>query len=85
MNMNTQKATIKIDFSKEQLEDYLDTIQHKVGFFRMILDGSVTPESIIADINLKISDDVEAHAIAEKKADNEIWIDQMNRGADYEY
>ena len=51
----------------------------------MILDGSVTPESIIADINLKISDDVEAHAIAEKKADNEIWIDQMNRGADYEY
>ena len=83
--MNTQKATIKIDFSKEQLEDYLDTIQHKVGFFRMILDGSVTPESIIADINLKISDDVEAHAIAEKKADNEIWIDQMNRGADYEY
>ena len=85
MNMNTQKATRKIDFSKEQLEDYLDTIQHKVGFFRMILDGSVTPESIIADINLKISDDVEAHAIAEKKADNEIWIDQMNRGADYEY
>lgn len=83
--MNTQKATRKIDFSKEQLEDYLDTIQHKVGFFRMILDGSVTPESIIADINLKISDDVEAHAIAEKKADNEIWIDQMNRGADYEY
>ena len=83
--MNTQKATRKIDFSKEQLEDYLDTIQHKVGFFRMILDGSVTPESIIADINLKISDDVEAHAIAEKKADNEIRIDQMNRGADYEY
>ena len=83
--MNTQKATRKIDFSKEQLEDYLDTIQHKVGFFRMILDGSVTPESIIADINLKISDDVEARAIAEKKADNEIWIDQMNRGADYEY
>ena len=83
--MNTQKATRKIDFSKEQLEDYLDTIQYKVGFFRMILDGSVTPESIIADINLKISDDVEAHAIAEKKADNEIWIDQMNRGADYEY
>ena len=83
--MNTQKATRKIDFSKEQLEDYLDTIQHKVGFFRMILDGSVTPESIIADINLKISDDVEAHAIAEKKADNEIWIDQMNRRADYEY
>ena len=83
--MNTQKATRKIDFSKEQLEDYLDTIQHKVGFFRMILDGSVTPESIIADINLKISDDVEAHAIAEKKADNEIWIDQMNRGADYEH
>ena len=83
--MNTQKATTKIDFSKEQLEDYLDTIQHKVGFFRMILDGSVTPESIIADINLKISDDGEAHAIAEKKADNEIWIDQMNRGADYEY
>ena len=83
--MNTQKATRKIDNSKEQQEDYLDTIQHKVGFFRMILDGSVTPESIIADINLKISDDVEAHAIAEKKADNEIWIDQMNRGADYEY
>ena len=77
--MKTQKATRKIDFSKEQLEDYLDTIQHKVGFFRMILDGSVTPESIIADINLKISDDVEAYAIAEKKAENQIWIDQINR------
>ena len=77
--MKTQKATRKIDFSKEQLEDYLNTIQHKVGFFRMILDGSVTPESIIADINLKISDDVEAYAIAEKKAENQIWIDQINR------
>ena len=77
--MKTQKATRKIDFSKEQLEDYLNTIQHKVGFFRMILDGSVTPESIIADINLKISDDVEAYAIAERKAENQIWIDQINR------
>ena len=77
--MKTQKATRKIDFSKEQLEDYLNTIQHKVGFFRMILDGSVTPESIIADINLKISDYVEAYAIAEKKAENQIWIDQINR------
>ena len=77
--MKTQKATRKIDFRKEQLEDYLNTIQHKVGFFRMILDGSVTPESIIADINLKISDDVEAYAIAEKKAENQIWIDQINR------
>ena len=77
--MKTQKATRKIDFSKEQLEDYLDTIQYKVGFFRMILDGSVTPESIIADINLKISDDVEAYAIAEKKAENQIWIDHINR------
>jgi len=77
--MKTQKATRKIDFSKEQLEDYLDTIQHKVGFFRMILDGSVTPESIIADINLKISDDAEAYAIAERKAENQIWIDQINR------
>ena len=77
--MKTQKATRKIDFSKEQLEAYLNTIQHKVGFFRMILDGSVTPESIIADINLKISDDVEAYAIAEKKAENQIWIDQINR------
>ena len=77
--MKTQKATRKIDFSKEQLEDYLNTIQHKVGFFRIILDGSVTPESIIADINLKISDYVEAYAIAEKKAENQIWIDQINR------
>ena len=77
--MKTQKATRKIDFSKEQLEDYLNTIQHKVGFFRMILDGSVTPESIIADIDLKISDDAEAYAIAEKKAENQIWIDQINR------
>jgi len=77
--MKTQKATRKIDFSKEQLEDYLDTIQHKVGFFRMILDGSVTPESIIADIDLKISDDAEAYAIAERKAENQIWIDQINR------
>ena len=77
--MKTQKATRKIDFSKEQLEDYLDTIQYKVGFFRMILDGSVTPESIIADIDLKISDDAEAYAIAERKAENQIWIDQINR------
>ena len=77
--MKTQKATRKIDFSKEQLEYYLDTIQHKVGFFRMILDGSVTPESIIADIDLKISDDAEAYAIAERKAENQIWIDQINR------
>ena len=77
--MKTQKATRKIDFSKEQLEDYLNTIQHKVGFFRMILDGSVTPESIIADIDLKISDDAEAYAIAERKAENQIWIDQINR------
>ena len=77
--MKTQKATRKIDFSKEQLENYLDTIQHKVGFFRMILDGSVTPESIIADIDLKISDDAEAYAIAERKAENQIWIDQINR------
>ena len=77
--MKTQKATRKIDFSKDQLEDYLNTIQHKVGFFRMILDGSVTPESIIADIDLKISDDAEAYAIAEKKAENQIWIDQINR------
>ena len=45
----------------------------------MILDGSVTPESIIADIDLKISDDAEAYAIAEKKAENQIWIDQINR------
>ena len=77
--MKTQKATRKIDFSKEQLEDYLNTNQHKVAFFRMILDGSVTPESIIADIDLKISDDAEAYAIAEKKAENQIWIDQINR------
>ena len=77
--MRTQKATRKIDFSKEQLEDYLDTIQYKVGFFRMILDGSVTPEDIIDDINLKISDEQEAYEIAERRAENKIWIDQMNR------
>ena len=77
--MKTQKATRKIDFSKEQLEDYLDTIQYKVGFFRMILDGSVTPEDIIDDINLKISDEQEAYEIAERRAENKIWIDQMNR------
>ena len=83
--MKTQKATRKIDFSKEQLEDYLDTIQYKVGFFRMILDGSVTPEDIIDDINLKISDEVEAQAIAERKAENEIWLSQMRRQPDPDY
>ena len=83
--MKTQKATRKIDFSKEQLEDYLDTIQHKVGFFRMILDGSVTPESIIADINLKISDDVEAQEIWNRKEASADYIAQINGQTDHDY
>ncbi len=83
--MKTQKATRKIDFSKEQLEDYLDTIQYKVGFFGMILDGSVTPESIIADINLKISDDVEAQEIWNRKEASADYIAQINRQTDHDY
>ena len=40
---------------------------------------------MIRNINLKISDEVEAQAIAERKAENEIWLSQMRRLPDPDY